>query len=101
MSGNEEKFDFTPVNGMYFTPPLNKYVTVKYLYKETAPNHFDKGKTMLFRYHLQVNGYPKVWDRASKELAKIMSEISDGSFIVILRTGEGNKTKYKITRIIL
>lgn len=93
--------DFTPINGMYFTPLPNKYVTVKYLYKDKniVPNHFDNGKTWLFRYHLEVNGYHKVWDRASEKLAEKMSKIPEGSFITIFRTGEGNKTEYRITII--
>jgi hypothetical protein len=85
--------------GRYFMVKEGEEITVKYLFSEIVPNYFSKDKADIIRYHLEVDGVQKFWDRASRELAMQMSEIPEGSMITISRTGEGNKTKYKIKRL--
>ena len=71
-------------------------VPVKYLRAEEITNPFKPGKTII-RYHLLVeNGKEMLWDRESKQLARRMSEIPEGTAIIIKRTGLKTKTRYEI-----
>ena len=83
----------------FFKAPINEEVIVRYVRAEIVPNYFNGGKTEIIRYHLEVDGILQLWDRTSKDLAKQMSKITEGSFVSILRTGQGNKTRYKIKRV--
>ncbi|MDD5546871.1 MAG: hypothetical protein PHO67_06975 [Candidatus Omnitrophica bacterium] len=89
---------FASSKSKYFDLPDGEEMKVKYLYAEEVPNNFDGGKTILIRYHLEVNGVEQYWDRSSRSLAKQMAKISDGEFICIKRTGEKSKTEYFVRK---
>ena len=72
---------------------------MKFRYAQEVPNVFDGGKTMCIRYHLEVGGIPKIWDRTSRVLAEKMAEVALDSFIIIRRDGEKSKTRYTITKV--
>jgi hypothetical protein len=82
----------------YFDLPEGQEVKVKFLGAEVVPNHFDGGKTTCIRYHLEVDGIQKSWDRVSAELARQMSTVLKGDSIFISRTGYKNQTKYVIRK---
>lgn len=72
---------------------------VRFLSAEEVPNNFDGGKTRCIRYHLEVDGSEQLWDRTSRSLAQQMTRITEGSDIVIKRTGQKSKTKYIIRKV--
>lgn len=71
---------------------------VKYLCAEEITSPFKSGKTII-RYHLEENGKKKLWDRISKQLARIMGEVEEGSVIMLKRSGQKNETRYEIKKI--
>jgi hypothetical protein len=81
---------------MYFKLGDGEEATIRYLSFEIGPNNFDGGKTNLVRYHLEVNGEKKEWDRPSRKLAGQMAKIAPGSLIKIKRKGQKNQTVYFI-----
>lgn len=82
----------------YFDLPEGQEVKVKFVRAEVVPNNFDGGKTTCVRYHLEIDGSLKFWDRTSADLAILMAPLKNGDVIYISRTGEKNKTKYCIRR---
>ncbi|MFH1310467.1 MAG: hypothetical protein ABIH85_07315 [Candidatus Omnitrophota bacterium] len=40
-----------------------------------------------------------LWDRESKQLARIMAEVEEGSVIMLKRSGQKNETRYEIKKI--
>ncbi|MGA2775651.1 MAG: hypothetical protein ABSE81_06290 [Candidatus Omnitrophota bacterium] len=91
--------DFAKSGSMFFKLEDGDEKTVRFLSFEKAPNNFDGGKTTLIRYHLEVDGVKKLWDRPSHKLAEQMAEIPFGALIKIKRTGQKNQTKYFIEEI--
>lgn len=83
----------------YFDLPDGEEKTVRFLYAEEVPNHFDGGKTTCVRYHLEIDGHAQMWDRTSRELATQMAELSEGDIVTIKRVGQKNKTKYTIRKV--
>jgi len=90
---------FARSGSMFFSLPDGMKATVRFLSAEVVPNNFDGGKTNLIRYHLEVDGVEKMWDRPSRKLAEQMAEIPEGALISIKRIGQKNQTKYFIKRI--
>jgi len=84
---------------MFFNLLDGEESTVRFISAEVVPNNFDGGKTTLIRYHIEVNGIKQMWDRPSRKLAELMSEIPSGALISIKRIGQKNQTKYFIRRI--
>ena len=82
----------------FFSLANGEPVNVKFLYAEEVANEFNGGKTSIIRYHLEVDGEEKLWDRTSRSLAEQMSKIPEGEAITIKRTGQGNKTRYTVER---
>jgi hypothetical protein len=83
---------------VFFNLKSGESTGVEYLFAETIPSKWDKTK-ILIRYHLIHNGVEKVWDRASKELARQMAQFLKGDSILIKRVGEGKNTKYTTERL--
>ena len=90
---------FASSKSQFFDLPDGQEAQVKFLYVEIVPNNFDGGKTQCTRYHFEVDGYKQMWDRTSRELAKQMAQIPEGSCISIKRTGQKNKTKYIVKEV--
>ena len=90
---------FASSKSKYFDLPDGAEAQVRFLSAEEVPNHFDGGKTICIRYHLEIDGVKQFWDRTSRGLAQQMAKISEGDFILIKRTGEKSKTKYFIKRV--
>jgi len=100
MKGSEDLLKKYAVSkSKFFSLADGEENTVKYLHAEKVPNHFDRGETECIRYHLEVDGTELLWDRTSRELARQMGGIPEGSTIYIKRIGQKNKTKYEIRRI--
>jgi len=91
--------DFSSSGSMFFKLLDGEEARVRFISFEKVPNNFDGGKTSLIRYHLEVEGEKKLWDRPSRKLAEQMAEIPLDSLISIKRTGQKNQTKYFITII--
>lgn len=90
---------FASLKSKYFDLPDGEENQVKFLYAEEVPNHFDGGETLCIRYHFEVDGQEKLWDRTSRELAQQMASVSEGDIILIKRIGEKSKTKYFIRKV--
>ena len=90
---------FAASKSKYFNLPDNEEVQVKFLYAEVVPNNFDGGKTDCIRYHLEVDGVEKMWDRTSQNLSQQMSQLSEGDLIFIRKEGERSKTRYFIRKV--
>ncbi len=91
--------NFAHSGSMFFNLSDGQEATVRYFSAEIVPNNFDGGKTNLVRYHLEVDGERKMWDRPSRKLAEQMSEIPEGACISVRRVGKRNQTKYFIRKI--
>ena len=91
--------DFVNRKSTYWNISDGEEATVKFLFAEPSTTHF-KGKPIeCIRYHVEVNGEEKIWDRPHRELAKQMANFSEGDLISIKRIGEGNKTKYNVIKV--
>jgi len=91
--------DFAKSGSMFFKLSDGEDAIVRFLSAEVVRNNFDGGKTTLARYHLEVDGVEKLWDRPSRKLADQMSEIPEGVLIKIKRKGQKNQTVYFIEKI--
>jgi len=90
---------FAKGKSTYFVLPDNEEVVVRFIKAEQVPNHFDQGKTMCIRYHLEVDGKIMFWDRSSRILAKMMEFVPEGMNIRLRKTGERANTKYFVEMI--
>jgi len=91
--------DFAKSGSMFFKLNDGEGAIIRFLSAEIVPNSFDGGKTTLGRYHLEVDGIKKLWDRPSRKLAAQMAEIPLGALIKIKRKGQKNQTVYSIEEI--
>jgi len=73
-------------------------VYCQYLGYKVVPNRFDP-EAKSVQYILVVNGIEKTFESRSINLAEQFSEIPEGSWVKITRTGEGSKTKYKVEAV--
>jgi len=71
---------------------------VQYLCVEEIASPFNSGKAII-RYHLEENGKEMLWDRESKQLARIMAEVEEGSEIMLKRSGQKSETRYEVKKI--
>lgn len=88
--------DFANSGSMFFKLSDGEEAIIRFLSFEKVSNNFDGGKTTLVRYHIEVDGEKKLWDRPSRKLAEQMAEIPLDSLISIKRIGQKNQTKYSI-----
>jgi len=91
--------DFAKSKSMFFKLNDGEERIVRFISAEVIPNSFDGGKTTLARYHVEVDGIEKLWDRPSLKLADQMSKIPFGVLIRIRRKGQKNQTVYFIEEI--
>lgn len=91
--------NFAKSGSMFFKLDDGEEKMVRFISAEIVPNSFDGGKTTLGRYHLEVDGVKKLWDRSSHKLAEQMAEIPFGALIKIKRKGQKNQTIYFIEEI--
>ena len=90
---------FSNQKSKYFEIKDGEEVPVMFLRAEEVANKFKGGNGTLIRYHLEENGSKKMWDRGSRSLAEQMSEIKDGTAIIIKRVGKEQDTKYFVKEI--
>lgn len=91
--------EFARSGSMFFKLDDGNEAVVRFISAEPVPNNFDGGKTTLIRYHLEVDGEKKLWDRPSRKLAERMAEIPSSALIKIKRKGQKNQTVYFIEEI--
>ena len=90
---------FTSKKSKYFDLPEGEERKIKFLSAEEVPNHFDGGKTILIRYHLEVDGIKLLWDRVSRKLSEQMGKMKEGDILIIKREGQLKDTKYFIKKV--
>ncbi|MDP8289782.1 MAG: hypothetical protein P9M02_02280 [Candidatus Susulua stagnicola] len=83
----------------FFDLPDGNEAIVKLLSAEPVTTNFKGKQVEAIRYHFEVEGKERVWDRTSRELAKQMSNFSEGDSIRIKRIGKGNQTKYDVKKV--
>ncbi len=91
--------DFANSGSMFFNLGDGEEKIVRLISFEKVPNNFYGGKSTLIRYHLEVDGEKKMWDRPSRKLARQISEIPFGTLIRIRRKGQKNQTVYFIEEV--
>ena len=102
MENNDSSLtDYAASKLRFLTLGEGEEVRVKFLSAEIVPSRFDDGKNKSVQYHLEYEDTEKILTSASGDFARKMAEIPKGSLIFIKRTGQGNQTKYTVTKVAL
>ncbi|MBU0634465.1 MAG: hypothetical protein KKA52_05310 [Candidatus Omnitrophica bacterium] len=91
--------DFIISKSQFFNIADGEEEEVKFLYAESVTTNFGSKSINSIRYHLEVKGKELCWDRTSRALAAQMRLFSEGDYLLIKRTGERNKTVYKVEKV--
>lgn len=86
-------------NSKFFSLLDGQSKVVRYMSVRPHVATFDGQKSNVLRYEFEEEGKIKVWDRPSRQLAALMRDIPDGSWIEISRQGEKNQTRYQVSLV--
>ena len=90
---------FVLSKSQFFDLPDGEEAAVKFLSAESVTTNSSGNRVDAIRYHFEINGKEMLWDRTSRELAKQMSNFSEGDSIWIKRVGQKNQTKYYVKKV--